>query len=277
MSIRTLLVDLDSTPANSARTAIAMALAQRLDAHLTGLAPVAPAAWQSLQTAAALDGDVGGISATLLGRADDLAQEFRLKCDAAGITSCDALVDHDATADALLRQTQCADLVVISQPDPSIPGYRARLASVEELLLACARPVLLIPYTHLDPLHVRSVLVTWDGSRESVRAMTDALPWLREAEQVTLVHWRQAPDVAPPAPGLAAMQQWLARQGVQAQVRDEITPLAVGEALLNAASDHAADLVVMGAYGHARWAERLFGGVSRTLLSSMTVPVLMSH
>lgn len=94
---------------------------------------------------------------------------------------------------------------------------------------------------------------------------------------MTLVHWRQAPDVAPPAPGLAAMQQWLARQGVQAQVRDEITPLAVGEALLNAASDHAADLVVMGAYGHARWAERLFGGVSRTLLSSMTVPVLMSH
>lgn len=277
MSIRTILVDLDTTPANSARTAIAIALAQRFDAHLTGLAPVTTAALQNLQTAAALDGYVGGISATLLGRADDLAQDFRLKCDAAGITSCHALADHAAVADSLLRQTQCADLVVISQPDPSLPGYRQRLESVEELLLACARPVLLIPYTHLDPLRVRRVLVTWDGSRESVRAMTDALPWLREAEHVTLVHWRQTPDAVPPAPGLAAVQQWLARHDVRAEVRDEITPLAVGEALLNAASDHAADLVVMGAYGHARWAERLFGGVSRTLLSSMTVPVLMSH
>lgn len=277
MNIRSILVDLDGSPANAARTAIAIALAQRFDAHLTGLAPVTTAALQGLQTAAALDGYVGGVTTALLGRAEDLAQAFQLRCDAAGLPSCQALADPAATAESLLRQTQCADLVVLSQPDPSLPGYRQRLAEVEELLLASARPVLLIPYTHLDPLRVRRVLVTWDGSRESVRAMTDALPWLQQAEHVTLVHWRQAPDVAPPAPGLDSLRQWLARHDVQAEVRDEITTLAVGEALLNAASDHASDLVVMGAYGHARWAERLFGGVSRTLLTSMTVPVLMSH
>lgn len=73
------------------------------------------------------------------------------------------------------------------------------------------------------------------------------------------------------------MRDWLARHGVPAELRHDVTTLAVGDALLNAASDHGADLVVMGAYGHARWAERLFGGVSRTLLTSMTVPVLMSH
>lgn len=66
-------------------------------------------------------------------------------------------------------------------------------------------------------------------------------------------------------------------QGVDAEARDEITPLSVGDALLNGACDFGADLIVMGAYGHARWAERLFGGVSRTVLQSMTVPVLMSH
>lgn len=277
MSIRSILVHLDATPANTARTNIAVSLAQACSAHLTGLAPVTGAALQNFQTAAALDGYVAGASAALLGRADDLAQDFQLRCQAAGLVSFEALADKAPSPDSLLRQAQCADLLVLSQPDPSLPNYRQHLADVEELLLASARPVLLIPYTHPDPLRVRRVLVTWDGSRESVRAMTDALPLLRSAERVTLMHWRSEPAEGAPQPGLASLRQWLARHDVQAEVRDEVTTLAVGDALLNAASDHGADLVVMGAYGHARWAERLFGGVSRTLLQSMTVPVLMSH
>lgn len=56
------------------------------------------------------------------------------------------------------------------------------------MLLACSRPVLLIPYTHLEPLHLRRVLLAWDGSPESVRAMTDALPLLRRAGKVALMH-----------------------------------------------------------------------------------------
>lgn len=277
MTLRSLLVDLDATPANAARTRIAIALAQAFDAHLTGLASVTLADLQTFQTAAALDGYVGGASAVVLGRAEDLAQQFLLSCDAAGLASFDALADRAPMPDSLARQAQSADLLIMSQPDPSLPNYRQDLDALETLLLACSRPVLLIPYTHLDPVRVRRVLVTWDGSRESVRAMTDALPLLRLAEEVTLIHWRSdAADDSAQA-HLERLRHWLARQGVQARVRDEVTALAVGDALLNAASDHGADLIVMGAYGHARWAERLFGGVSRTLLQSMTVPVLMSH
>lgn len=277
MTFRSLLVALDATPANTARTQIAIALAQAFDAHLAGLAPVTGAELQSFQTAAAMDGYVAGASAVILGRAEDLAQQFHLRCQAAGLASFEALADKAPTPDSLAQHAQCADLLVMGQPDPSLPNYRQALAELEQLLLTSSRPVLLIPYTHLDPVHVRRVLVTWDGSRESVRAMTDALPLLRKAEVVTLVHWRSAPGDDGPLARLASLRQWLAYQGVEAAVRAEVTALAVGDALLNAASDLAADLIVMGAYGHSRWAERLFGGVSRTLLQSMTVPVLMSH
>lgn len=277
MTFRSLLVTLDTTPANTARADIAISLARSFDAHLIGLAPVTGADVQTFQTAAALDGYVAGASAALLGRAEDLAQAFHLRCQAAALPSYEALADKTPTPDSVAQHAQCADLLVMSQPDPSLPGYRQQLAALETLLLASARPVLLVPYTHLDPLHVRRVLLTWDGSRESVRAMTDALPLLRQAERVTLVHWRSDADDQGPQARLASLRQWLAFRGVEADVRDEVTALSVGDALLNAASDLGADLVVMGAYGHARWAERLFGGVSRTLLQSMTVPVLMSH
>ncbi len=277
MTFRSILVALDGTPANTARTHIAVSMAQAFDAHLIGLAPVTGAEVQSFQTAAALDGYVAGASAVILGRAEDLARQFHHDCEAAKLASFEGLADKSPTPNSLAQHAQCADLLVMSQPDPSLPNYRQTLADLEQLLLASARPVLLIPYTHLDPVRVRRVLVTWDGNRESVRAMTDALPLLRNAETVTLMHWRSEADDTHPQARLASLRQWLAFQGVEAEVRDEVTALAVGDALLNAASDLGADLIVMGAYGHARWAERLFGGVSRTLLQSMTVPVLMSH
>ena len=277
MNYRSLLVHLDATPANAARTQIAIALARSWGAHVTGLAPVTAAELQQFQSAAALDGHIAGTAAALLGRAEDLAQEFVLRCDAAGLPSFDAVADRAPTADSLAQQAQSADLLLMGQPDPSLPHYKQALSALEGLLLSCARPVLLIPYTHLDPVRLRRVLVAWDGSRESLRAMTDALPVLKAADHVTLVHWRTDAQDSSALPHLTRVRDWLARHGVASDLRHDVTTLSVGDALLNAASDHGADLVVMGAYGHARWAERLFGGVSRTLLTSMTVPVLMSH
>jgi nucleotide-binding universal stress UspA family protein len=66
-------------------------------------------------------------------------------------------------------------------------------------------------------------------------------------------------------------------QGVTAETHVETTDIGIAEAMLSRAADHGADLIVMGAYGHARWAERVLGGATRGLLASMTVPVLMSH
>lgn len=277
MTYRSMLVALDATPGNASRADIAIALAREFEAHLIGLAPTAPADLQALQSAAAMDDYVARASAAMLAQTRDIAHHFHNRCEAAGLPSFEALADKSPAPDSLVIHAQCADLLIMGQPDPSLQGYRQQLADLEKLLLRCARPVLLIPYTHSDPVRFRRALVTWDGSQESVRAMTDALPLLRRAESVALMHWRSETDDNRPLERLDCLRQWLAFQGVEAEAHDEVTTLAIGDALLNAASDHGADLIVMGAYGHARWTERLFGGVSRTLLQSMTAPVLMSH
>lgn len=277
MTYRSMLVALDATASNASRADIAIGLARAFEAHLIGLAPAEFVDSPGLQAAAAMYDYVSRTSAEMLEQARDIAHHFHNRCDAAGLQSFEALADKSPAPESLARHAQCADLLIMSQPDPSGSDHRHRLDNLEQVLLKCARPALLIPYTHRHPVQVRRALLAWDGSRESIRAITDALPLLRQAQSVVLMHWRSATDDNRPLEQLACLQQWLAFQGVDAETRDEVTTLSFGDALLNAASDFGADLIVMGAYGHARWSERLFGGVSRTLLQSMTAPVLMSH
>lgn len=277
MTLRSLLVALDTNPGNATRADIAIALAKTFDAHLIGLAPVASVDTQGLQAAAAMYDHVSRASEQAMAQAVDVAHQFRSRCEAAALPSFEALADKTPAPDALAARAHCADLLVLSQPHPQSPEYRRQLADLERVLLACPRPMLLIPHAQLQPLRMRRVLLAWDGSRQSVRAMTDALPLLRRAESVALTHWRNNASEPPPLERMACVRQWLAFQGVDAEPRDELTGLPIGDALLNCASDMGADLIVMGAYGHPRWTERLFGGVSRTLLESMTAPVLMSH
>jgi nucleotide-binding universal stress UspA family protein len=102
----------------------------------------------------------------------------------------------------------------------------------------------------------------------------DALPLLRIAERVQVVAWKEgtAGD-APQLPQLDAVHRWLRWHGVEAEVRVEATGIAIAEAMLSRAADLGADLIVMGAYGHRRWTERVLGGATRGLLASMTMPV----
>lgn len=278
MTYRSMLVALDATPANLARVNIAIALAKSFEAHLIGLAPSGAIELQGLLAAAAMDAEVARATELLSAQARSLAQDFDQRCRAAGLASFEGVPDSMPTVESLAWHSQCTDLLILSQPDPSLPAHRQHVDVLEQVLLQSARPALLIPYTHREPLRLQRVLATWDGSRESVRALTDARPLLRRAQTVALTHWRREAEAGvSPRDRLNSMRQWLAFQGVDAEARDEITPLAIGDAMLNGASDMGADLIVMGAYGHSRWSERLFGGVSRTLLGSMTVPVLMSH
>jgi nucleotide-binding universal stress UspA family protein len=277
MTFRSMLVALDTHPGNTTRADIAIALAKAFDAHLIGLAPMAAVDTQGLQAAAALYDYVSRASQEAMARAVEVAHHFRGRCEAAGLASFDALTDPVTAPDSLAARAQCADLLILSQPDPQSPDYRRQLAELEKLLLACPRPMLLIPCAQSEPVRMRRALLAWDGSRQSVRAMTDALPLLRRADSVALAHWRSDADEPAPLARMACVRQWLAFQGVDAEPRDELTTLPIGDALLNSASDIGADFIVMGAYGHARWTQKLFGGVSETLLQSMTLPVLMSH
>jgi nucleotide-binding universal stress UspA family protein len=147
----------------------------------------------------------------------------------------------------------------------------------EELALTVGRPILVIPrYGSFVPTG-RRVLVAWNGSREATRAVHDALPLLIRAEQVIVLSIDPAVEPERRLPG-ADLALYLARHGVTARAASIAgVDIAVGDLLLSYAADHEIDLIVMGAYGHARLREMVLGGVTRSLLQHMTVPVLLSH
>ena len=123
------------------------------------------------------------------------------------------------------------------------------------------------------------MLIAWDGSREAARAVHDALPLLLFASRVSVVRVSTAGSPPKPQrPGLDIVDA-LARHGVAVDAAGIVSDAdeTAGNALLSYGADAGYDLLVMGAYGHARWQERMLGGVTRTMFESMTQPVLMSH
>jgi nucleotide-binding universal stress UspA family protein len=138
--------------------------------------------------------------------------------------------------------------------------------------------VLFVPYAGRFPKLGTRVLVAWNASREAARAVRDALPLLKRARRVDVVAFdpqRSADHGEQPASDIAL---YLARHGVRASAAQQRgTGIEIGAQILSRAADMEADLIVMGAYGRSRFRERVLGGATRTLLESMTVPVLMSH
>jgi len=280
MTYRSLLVLLDQGPLCSARTHVAMRLARQLDCHLVG---VAPTGLVDLPTAPDTPGSLAEFAAlawdTLRDQAEQATQRFRDECQAAGLKSFEAVVDEADKASSLVRHAHCSDLTLLTQANPVAPGHRLAQDVVEQVVLNSARPTLILPYAgRVDDIG-SAAMVAWDDSRESARAVSDALPLLRRAKSVQIVSWNEAGTEGDKTlrQRLDAMRRWLMWQGVSAEVRVETTDIGIAEAMLSRAADLGSDLIVMGAYGHARWAERVLGGATRGLLESMTVPVLMSH
>ncbi len=173
---------------------------------------------------------------------------------------------------ALLAERKAADEAATSQ---ELKGY----ASPEKLLLASGSPVLVIPSGWKSESIGNKILVGWNASREARRAVADALPFLVAASSVTLlvVDSEERAGRHGEEPG-ADIALYLARHGARVEVEQVLskgTPVA--DIILSFARDHGMDLIVIGAYSHARSVEMLFGGVTRTLLKLAPVPLLMSR
>ena len=280
MTYRSLLVFLDQDTHCTARTQAAIGLAKRLGCHLVGLAPTGLVDYPSTPEAAATLGNFAALAwDALREQAERVADRFRDACHAAGLKSFEAVIDESDKAQSLVRHAHCSDLTVLSQADPGSADHPSVQAVVEQVVLHSARPTLIAPYAGSFEHPGTTAMVAWDDSREAARAVSDALPLLRRAERVQVVSWNEkgAPRDAQLRARLDALHRWLMWQGVRAEVGVETTGIGIAEAMLSRAADLGADLIVMGAYGHARWAERMLGGATRGLLAAMTVPVLMSH
>lgn len=271
MSYKTVIVHVDSSRHAPARMQYAARLAARHGAHLIGSAFSGVSRY--------VEAGVEVILAQLAERSEENAKalaSFEAIATAAGVTSHETRDERDDPIGGLLLQARYADLLVVSQTDPHDPAA-AHLAGPlpAQVLLGSARPVIVVPHAgRFDGADTR-VLLAWDGSLEATRAVTAALPLLRTAERVDIVIFKPI-DAAGRDPG-ADLARYLARHGAHCEVQREATPINGGEALLSCAADLQSNLIVMGAYGHARLREMLLGGVTETILGSMTAPVLMAH
>jgi nucleotide-binding universal stress UspA family protein len=282
MTYRSLLVHLDREPTCAPRTLAAAQLAGALGARLVGIAPTGQLDVQAVPAVVQVIGDLAPVMwQALSDQAADAVEAFRRGCADVGLTDCEATVRRGAHGPLLLQRARYHDLVVLSQPDPRDASHARLRALIEDVLMASPKPVLFIPYAaHLSG-RFDTVVVAWDGSRESTRAITDALPLLRQAKQVHVASWSEPNDATEnekeSAASLADVQDWLRSHDVSATIHREGRPDGITESILSRAFDWGADLIVMGAYGHSRLQERVLGGATRGMLDSMTVPVLMSH
>ena len=277
MKLCDILVHLDASPRARIWLDLAVALARQHRAHLTALHVIDVA----LPVMAMGDGG-GAVIAELMEQMRQTALKAGAQLQAAfqeairreGIMGEWRQVEGSA-AELVALHGRYADLLVLGQDDPE--SDHAGL--LEAVLFDSGRPVLAIPFAGTFPQIGRRVLVGWNASREASRAVHDALPLLAKAESacVFLANPKRGLGAHGEEPG-ADIARHLARHGLKVEVAKAVADdVADSALLLNHASDMGADLLVMGAYGHSRLREFILGGVTRSLLREMTVPVLLSH
>jgi nucleotide-binding universal stress UspA family protein len=280
MPLKDILVHLDATARSGQRLDLAIDLARRHEAHLSALCVV-----DIGLPLIAMDGGGGAALAGLIEKLRDtaLADAARVEADFRERVRREALQGEWRQAEGmpgelLALHARHADLVIVGQDDPGAPdGSPAGLAA--GLLFSAGRPVLVVPYAGDFATVGRRILVGWNASREAARAVNDALPLIAMAETATVLaaNPRRGLDGLGEQPG-ADIALHLARHGASVAVEHRIAPdVPDADLLLNHAMDISADLIVMGAYGHSRLREFALGGMTRTILKQMTVPVLLSH
>lgn len=281
MALKDILVHVDASKPAGARLRLAAGMARDHGAHLAVL-HVVDIDMPLIASADAGGGiAIAGIIEDMRGQA--LADGARLEALAREVIRREAISGEwrqveGATAEQVALHARYADIVVVGQSDPEGDAPHAA-AAVEAVLFTSGRPVLILPYAGRFERLGRRVLVGWNASRESARAVNDALPLLRAAESVTVfsANPRRGLDAHGEQPG-ADIALHLARHDIKVKVQRSIAPeISDADALLNEAAEMDADLIVVGAYGHSRILEMIMGGVTRTLLRQMTAPVLMSH
>jgi nucleotide-binding universal stress UspA family protein len=281
MAYKTILVHCDGAKETTARVALAAGLAERYQAHLVGLHARTPfdlPVYDNLSV---------GVTERLIRDYDEAVQANETASSRAfaevlkGRAVSNEWRSQEGYADDVLAlNARYADLTVVGQTDPG-PQSRFSLPSdlPERVAVATGRGSLVVPFIGAPKAIGDNILLCWNASREAARAATEALPLLREASAVTVlvVEPKTSGVGHGPEPG-ADVAVWLSRHGVKVTVQRDAAPDAdVGSVILSRVMDHGCDLIVMGIYGHSRLREVILGGASRTLLSSMTVPVLMAH
>lgn len=280
MAVKSLLMQLGEADASDKEIKAAVELAARFQAHLIGLyispEPVFPAYVMGQMPHGAIEAQ----QATMKENADKAVDAFNKACEREGLSyevrQARAFVED--IPGVVGQHGRYADMTILSQYNPEAPSAGGG-AVLEHTILTCGAPTLVVPYIGAPESYGRTMMVAWDGSREAARAVKDAMPFLTEADKVTVLCVNPRKDTSAPShePG-ADIAHFLARHGVKAEAKHVTSKdMGPGDTILSRMADEGTDMLVMGGYGHSRLSELVLGGVTRTILEHMTVPVLMSH
>ncbi|MEC4723113.1 universal stress protein [Noviherbaspirillum sp. CPCC 100848] len=281
MSYRTIAVHVNASRHAKERIALAARVAAENDAHLIGVAAIGLP--PVLYSEGMFPGGAPVLDACLTymkEHADQALADFEQIADRNGVRSFEKRIIEDEAGEAMCLQARYSDLVIVGQSDTSetVAGERQDVA--EYTLLNSGRPVLIVPYANDSREFGERAVIAWDGSLAAARAVNGALPLLRATRLVQVVIYDAEISLLAHGeePG-ADIAAFLARHGINVDVSRQRTTqdIDVANALLSHVSDFGAGLIVMGGYGRSRLREVLMGGTTRTVLRSMTVPVMISH
>lgn len=276
--IKDVILHLEHAPARDAACGYAISIAEAFEAHLAGVAFSYYAGLPGFAMPAFPADALADLLAKEETAARDAVERFEAATRRSGISSESRLMLQNGAAPQATFSVMARrfDLSVIMQSDPDIDGRNDLL--IEGALFESGRPLIVVPYIQRGGLRLDRAMCCWDGSRTAARAINDALPLLKKARTVELFIVDNEKTRYEREVQGADIAQHIARHGVNVEV--ETLPAAdidVGNAILSHASDRSADMIVMGGFGHSRFRELVLGGATRQVLSSMTVPVFMSH
>ena len=278
MAYKDILVVADDTPESKERVQYAIRLAARHEAHAIGMMLRDDLSFAGYAAADVFSGDLDKRRQTEDAAHARIREGFERSAQAAGVAHEWHSTEGDPVRTTALFSRH-ADIAVIGQSGREGGAFGASRDLAEHVVLASGRPAIVVPHFGTYPKVGERVMAAWDASREAARAVADALPILQQAAEVVIfsVDPEERGDRHGPVPG-ADLGRHLARHGVNVSVEKLSAPdVPISDLILNRISDAGIDLLVMGAYGHARIRELWLGGVTRDLLKSMTVPVLLSH
>jgi nucleotide-binding universal stress UspA family protein len=254
----------------------AVSIGATFGAHLAGIAFV--------YDAVIPDGSLGGIPVDVIEMqreensraAKQAIERFEASTKAAGVSAETRMLEASLGGGATLFGgiARRFDLAVVGQAQPERGASEPLM--IEAALFESGRPLVVVPYIQKSGLKLDRVIACWDGGRTAARAIADAMPFLERAKAVDVVI--VAEDRKQEETTGAKMIAHLARHGISANAKHTAKgDISIENVILSYAADSGADLLVMGGYGHSRLREFILGGVTRGILASMTLPVLMSH
>ena len=271
------LVHLDASDTAGARLHAARSIAGRTGAAVTALYAAFPAYLDVAYAHDLAPGLVEGLAEIDASRLADARGAFDDEMRSDGPMAEWSEATDVPVVDEFVQQALHADLLVLGQENPSSPAPGVPQEFAQSVIIASGKPALLIPHVGWNRGVGDTAVVAWKETRESARAVAAALPLLQRARKVHVVAWGEARE-SPVRGQRLDLRRFLHLHGVDAEWHaGESEPKPIGERLLSRAFDLEADLLIMGCYGHSRARELVMGGASRTVLRSMTLPVLMAH